>query len=496
MATLLVASPTLAQKSKDTLRIASLATISKVDPYITTSVENIANTVLDTLVVYNEHLRIYEPLLAEAYRRVNPTTLEFNLRKNVLWHDGEPFDADDVVYTINYLIDPNVKLRFKHRWEWIDHVEKIDRFTIRIVAKKPTPTDIMILAYDMPILPKHVHGPLINKVNFGENPIGTGSYRFVSVDVNKGVVLARNDRYYNKSATKDMASIGKVHIFYLPEVGTRVAQLLTGGVDIIQNVNDKQADVLGADPRFTVLKAQTWASYFLAVDARGRSGTKALLDERVRRAFMMAMDRNAYLKLQVGNWELTQEPKSLCNELQAGCGFSVSLPAYDPKTARALLAEAGYDNLKVVVTGLSVSRTHVELTVGYLREIGVEANANVVESNVYRDKLGKGDIQMFVGFPLGLDRPDVSNFLNGMFAPGRFDLFGDPFIHDRLTHIEVEMNDIRRRTLVRELIDHAVQNGYLTLLSPRMTSFVHTKEVVIHPLQSLPGYRINNIYWK
>ena len=101
MATLLVASPTLAQKSKDTLRIASLATISKVDPYITTSVENIANTVLDTLVVYNEHLRIYEPLLAEAYRRVNPTTLEFNLRKNVLWHDGEPFDADDVVYTIN-----------------------------------------------------------------------------------------------------------------------------------------------------------------------------------------------------------------------------------------------------------------------------------------------------------------------------------------------------------------------------------------------------------
>src|SRR5690606_4763987 len=104
-----------AQKSQDKLTIAFLEATQSVDPFMDPKPENdfMSNGIFDTLIAYDEKKYRFAPLLAKSWKMVDPKTIEFELRNDVKWHDGQAFDADDVVHTLGYLTDPNVKLRFK-----------------------------------------------------------------------------------------------------------------------------------------------------------------------------------------------------------------------------------------------------------------------------------------------------------------------------------------------------------------------------------------------
>ena len=102
------AAPAAAQKSKDTLRIGFYDPIPGVDLVYDPKGETAltARAVFDTLIAYNERTGKFEPLLAKSWKTVDPTTYEFALRDDVKFHDGSAFDADDVVYTLNWVADP------------------------------------------------------------------------------------------------------------------------------------------------------------------------------------------------------------------------------------------------------------------------------------------------------------------------------------------------------------------------------------------------------
>src|SRR5579871_5312351 len=136
----LMAPPTLAQ-TQDTLRLAAAQPIETLSYYYDPSPDTVleSEAVFDGLVSYDVKLGKVEPLLAKSWTRVNPTTLEFELRDDVTWQDGAKFTAADVVATLQWLTDPATVLRFKQNWTWIDKVEELGPYRLRVTAKAPTP---------------------------------------------------------------------------------------------------------------------------------------------------------------------------------------------------------------------------------------------------------------------------------------------------------------------------------------------------------------------
>ena len=132
------ASPVAANKANDTLTVAVHDWWSTLDPYqFPLDEANVFYTVVyETLIGYDERAHQFVPRLAKSWRQIDDKTVEFDLRDDVKFHNGDKFDADDVVGTIKYLIDPAVPLRFKSVYDWVDKVEKTGPYQVRITAKK------------------------------------------------------------------------------------------------------------------------------------------------------------------------------------------------------------------------------------------------------------------------------------------------------------------------------------------------------------------------
>ena len=144
--------PALAQKSADTLRFPYAESASTLDTYLNPgSFSNIwGPSVYDHLLGFDAKKGDFVGHLAKAWAQPDPTTYEYELHTDVKWHDGQSFDADDVVYTLNYLIDPKITLRYKAYWAWIKSVEKLAPNKVRITAKQPAADGPMLLASRTP----------------------------------------------------------------------------------------------------------------------------------------------------------------------------------------------------------------------------------------------------------------------------------------------------------------------------------------------------------
>ena len=351
-----------AQKSKDTLRIAFGDPISMVDINYDPKPESAltARIVYDGLLHFDDFNAKFRPLLAKSWRRVDPLTLEFDLREDVKYHDGSPFDADDVVYTINWVINPKTKLRFKSNWRWIAGVEKLGKYKLRVKAKFPAAMGLMRLAKSTPIYPSDSHGALKQKRNFGKKPIGTGPWKVAQVDSNRGVVLVANPIKHGGDY-KNVTNIGKVHAIPVPDRQTQIAQLLTGGVDMVRGLQRDQIKDLSKNPAFGVTVTTGLLYTYISMDAAGRSGKKQLQDIRVRRAILHAIDREKIQQNVVAGGAGAKPIEALCFRIQQGCDYNPVTVAYDPAKSKKLLAQAGYgDGFKVTVTALGLARTEIE----------------------------------------------------------------------------------------------------------------------------------------
>ena len=147
----LAALPAAAQKAQDTVRIAINDSFSVLDEYHHALDESGAfdRAVYQPLITYDEHKKQWVNILAKSWKRIDNKTLEFELRTDVTFHNGNKFDADDVKTTLDYLIDPKVNIRFKERYTWVEKVEVLGPHKVRIHSTKPFSTDTGILGYRM-----------------------------------------------------------------------------------------------------------------------------------------------------------------------------------------------------------------------------------------------------------------------------------------------------------------------------------------------------------
>jgi peptide/nickel transport system substrate-binding protein len=471
--------PAFAQKSKDTLRFPLQGTPSLLDRYLETGpfANSWEPSVFDNLLGFDSATGAFVPMLAKSWTQPDPVTYVLELRDDVKWHDGHGFDADDVVYTLNYLIDPEVTLRFKSNWAWIKSVERLGPYTVRITAKEPVPYGMMWLAYSTPMYPKHLHGPLANKQDFGAHPVGTGPYRITRLDKN-GIVA---ERYadYRPGPAKPGGTIGRIVAEPILDNGTLVASLLAGKIDLAEDLPHDQAAALRASGEFEVTLAPPSIGYtFMGFPTTGWASLPALGDVRVRLAIAKAIDRKALVDAGYGEVEKGLEPMpGLCSKEQLGCGFTKAYPDHDPAGARKLLAEAGYpDGFEVVISTFRIPTNVAEATAvaGMLRRVGIRAtvSSHLIVNRVQLISQGKVQIGYYGWSGGGMFEvsPQIVRFFDGNEAI-------DPVLTKMGGETFSIMDDAQRRVAVAKVMDYANEHAYAFPMVPSRVIYTHTKEV-------------------
>jgi peptide/nickel transport system substrate-binding protein len=292
--------------------------------------------IFDTLVSFEGQDFKALPKLAESWKLLDDRTWEFALRKGVRFHNGDEFSARDVLYSFElYRSDRSPK---KVYTEEIAQVEQVDPYTIRITTRNPNPTLLANLA-QLPVLPEAREK--IGEETFARQAVGTGPYKVVEFARGERLVLEANPSYW-----RGQPQPAKLTLRPITDPATRVAELKTGGVQIIAGPPAaKFAELQEGDTELVRLKSGRVIMYLFMTNARPFD------DVRVRQAANYAVNRDAIIKtILEGYGEPLHGPYA-----SSWLGYDPSLQPYpyDPARAKQLLAEAGFPNGVDIVFNIS-----------------------------------------------------------------------------------------------------------------------------------------------
>ncbi len=325
----------------------------------------------------------FVPALAESWQVVNNTTWRFALRKGISFHDGTPFTADSVLFTLKRVRD-NTKLIKSFVYQDIEDVRREGDHAVTVTTKRPfgsLPAHLTMLG----MLPP---GAAANEEEFFKKPVGTGPFRFASWTHGDHIVLAANPSYWKPGIPK----VEKVTFRFIPELSTRAAALRAGELHVIDRVPPDMVQTLKASPGVRVLdtpaiEAQRW-HFQLARDP--------VKDPRVRKAISLAIDRNVIIKdLLLGYARPVDSP------IPPGLVGHTNLgqKPYDPEKAKQILKQAGYRNLTidfVLMKDLYPKQLEIAQAVAaMLGEVGIKVNIRNLEIATAREQRTAGNYDLF-----------------------------------------------------------------------------------------------------
>jgi peptide/nickel transport system substrate-binding protein len=386
---LALAGSAFAGERDNTVRFAYDQVPENVDPYMNNVRVGviIGQQVWDTLIYRDPKTNDYKGQLATAWKWVDDTTLELELRKGVKFHNGEEFDADDVVHTLNFVSKPESKVVSSQNVSWIARAEKLDKYKVRIITRSPFPAAIEYLAGPVVIHPNEYYEKVGPK-GMNEKPVGSGPYRVAEHAVGKFIRLERNGDYF-KDSPKPTPKIEKIEIRFIPDRQTQVAEMLSGGLDLIMHVALDQANQLKNVPHLKVVSGETMRIVFLNYDTTENTPAAPLKDIRVRQAIAHAIDRESMIKQIVG--EGARVLHTQCFPSQFGCtDEGATRYNYDPAKAKQLLKEAGYPDGFDIDFYAYRERNQTEAMIGYLRAVGIRANLRFMQYAAMRDQVRAG----------------------------------------------------------------------------------------------------------
>ena len=418
------ATPALAGKGDDTLNVAVAFEPEPLDNYKIAGREGLilARHVFDGLLYKDLDTGEFKPALAKAWRFVNPTTMEFDLREGVTFHNGASFDADDVVYTLTTVVDPAYGARYRIAVDWIRNVEKLDKFKIRINMAKPFAGAVEMLADALSIYPQ-AYFKEVGSGGMAAKPVGTGPYRLVEMTPGTRYVLERFDAHYADSP-KGKPAIKRIVVRTIPEMNTQYAELAAGRLDWIWRIPPDQARRMGSMANINIVSAPIMRVAYVGMAVGGKSKEFATKDRRVRQAINHAVNRKPILDAFVGG--ASQVLHAACNPKQFGCITDVTRYDYDPDKAKRLLTEAGHGAgfaIEMIFAGMP--RPVAEAIANDLGKVGIRVTLNEQQYAPAAQKWRAGDLPMFLANWGSYGVGDVV-FLGGNFFGGDADdLVGD-----------------------------------------------------------------------
>jgi len=360
------------------------------------------------------------PGLALAWKPVGDTAWEFALRKGVKFHDGEPFNADTVLFNLDRMFRRNLDkhgikdvaagTQFDKTLPYVSRWEKIDDYTVRVHTSEPAPTLWDALGRE-PLVPKA--WTIKNGVDaLNAQPVGTGAWRLVEWKRKTSMLLERNDAYWGPPPL-----VKRLRLQVIPEASARLAALRAGQVSLVDAVPPLDASVLAQDPKLKVVSGPQKLNCRLYLNGRLKSqfdsgGKDGLYgDTRTRLALAYAVNREAIIKKIFQGYAIANA--SPVATVSYGYAAQEAYP-YDRTRARALLAEAGWKDTgkgwerggEPLVLNLHFAAKHYGQTFDettaavaeMLKDIGVQVTLKAVDFGTLLQITQKGTLPYNGGF--------------------------------------------------------------------------------------------------
>ncbi|RWA79243.1 ABC transporter substrate-binding protein [Mesorhizobium sp.] len=271
------------------------------------------------------------PELAVSWETADNVKWTIKLRNDVTFHNGKPFDATDVLYSLNMHMGSDTKSGAKAMFEEVDHVGQVDLHTVEVTLKSPNADFIYVFAdYHVMIVP--------NGFAAFTSLIGTGGYELVSFEPGLRATLKRNTNYWKT----DRAHVELVEIAVINDATARSAALRAGSADIINAVNPKLINMMKNVPGFEVVRAP--AGYYPTFVAR--SDLEPTSDNNIRLALKYAIDREQLLKLSVGGYGVVANDQPI-PPTNPYFNPNIEQTQYDPERSKFFLKKAGLTKLRI-----------------------------------------------------------------------------------------------------------------------------------------------------
>ncbi len=467
------ASPAMAEDL--TIALASEAT--SIDPHFHNLGPNhqVSRHMFDRLINQGPNQELNPGLAVSWAVTDDPTVWEFKLRQGVTFHDGSPFTADDVAFTIERAPNvPNSPSSMGTYTKQITEVIVVDDHTIRFKTAAPyplMPNDLSTIA----IISREVgEGAATEDYNSGAAAIGTGPYKFVSYTPGDRIELTRNDDYWG-----DKPHWENVSLQAISSGPARVAALLAGDVDMIEGVptadipglreNDSVSLSQGVSNRVIYLHIDSDREVTPMVTAKdGGEIPNPFRDVRVRRAISMAINRQAIVDRVMDGVAIPAG--QLLPEGFFGVSDKLDVVAYDPEGAKALLAEAGYgDGFKLTIHGPNDRYINdaqiVQAVAQMLSRIGIETEVDTMPRSTYFGRASALEFSlMLVGWGSGTG--EASSPLKALLMTNDKDRGYGSANRGRYSSIELDslviealatVNDAKRQELLAQATEIAME---------------------------------------
>jgi peptide/nickel transport system substrate-binding protein len=426
------------------------------DPHreFTEKTHTIVQQIFDGLVQFNPDGKI-EPALAKRWQRMGPKRMRFHLRKGVTFHNGEPFNAQAVKFSLQRYRSPQIDFPAIGFLGSIAEVKIIDNHTVDIVTRYPDGLLLDRLAAFVWIVPPEYvkqNGQDILK----RQPVGTGAFEFQSWKPGDKIVLTANEHYWQEG----LPHLDRLVFRFVP-ADKQVDLLLKGEVDLVTELPGTMTTRVEGYPDTRVLKERT----FWTVGATMRMRNGPLADIRVRKALNYAIDREALIRYDVrGNGAIIA---SLTMDGQEGHNATLDAYPHDPGKARKLLEQAG---VKLPLELRTLVREQAERTArilaAQLEKIGVKLSIDAVASDAKAMKLlaepAKWDLAI-ASVPDPMAHPYFSHSLL-LFSKSPFSLYQSRKFDRRLLQMVRTLDRSQRRARMRK-IDAYVHEKALSLFT-------------------------------
>lgn len=481
-----------------TLHLATSTNPSRLNPILATdsSSSEIAGHIFNGLIKYDKDNVEIIGDLAEKFYFENETTVVFELKNNVLWHDGAKFTAHDVVFTYETITSPKISTPYSAEFRFVKSVEAIDDFKVRVVYKQPYFKALE--AWSMGILPKHI---LENEENlmsskFNTNPIGTGPYKLHLLEHSKNIILKANDDYF-----EGKPKIEEISFHVIADPMTRFLMLKSSAIDVGSVEPMQYEKQLNKEffSKFNIHEKISQSYTYVGFNLR----LKKFQNPKVRQALSLAIDRQEIMDI------LFLSHAQVCTGpfLPGTKAFnkSVKAPKQNIEKAKQLLYEAGYDEsnpftFEIVTSNSSAIRPYVtQILQHQLKKAGVVVTLRVMEWQAFLNMVvfpNKFDA-VVLGWGLSVTPDPYSIWHSDNDKKGGFNLVG--YKNEKLDKMIEESQKIVDRDKLAKIWQEMFKiitddNPYLFLYIPNSITTVNKNIKNIQAAKS--GIWHNYIKWE